>query len=145
MAQVLKGVLLAGLAAAALSAAAMHDPMAPPAGPAPGVAAQPAAPPFSPAPLLWTRVGGQGPVAWYGGRPVGIGEMVEGGRIVAIAEDHIVIAAQGRLHRVSLIPADWRQPVNDAAKGQEHRTGGKHVKGAPSHKPAAHRAAHAPR
>lgn len=47
--------------------------------------------------LAWVRVNGKDSIAWYGGAPVKLGDRVEDGRIVAIHEDHIVIAGpQGR-------------------------------------------------
>lgn len=41
--------------------------------------------------LAWVRVDGKNSIAWYGDTIVKLGERVEGGRVVAIHEDHIVI------------------------------------------------------
>lgn len=74
------------------TAQAVIDPTAPPAlpdGNGTGAAA--------PAGLAWVRVDGKQSLAWYGGTVVRLGDVVEGGRVVAIREDHIVIAGrQGR-------------------------------------------------
>ncbi|MFZ5491307.1 MAG: hypothetical protein ACOY6E_02240 [Pseudomonadota bacterium] len=47
--------------------------------------------------LYWVRVDGSHSVAWYGGTTVRLGELVDDGRLIAIHEDHIVIAgSRGR-------------------------------------------------
>lgn len=73
--------------------AAGFDPTAPPKLPASGDAAGTDAVPG----LVWVRVNGPHSIAWYGGTVVRLGDQVEGGRITAIREDHIVITgSQGR-------------------------------------------------
>ena len=57
--------------------------------------------------LAWVRVDGKNSIAWYGDTTVKLGERVEGGRVVAIHEDHIVI--EGRAGR-RLIPL-WGSQV----------------------------------
>lgn len=77
-------ILLAGLLV--VPAQAEFDPMAPPrirdaeAEPLPT--------------LAWVRLDGKNAIAWYGNTTVRLGERVEGGRVVAIREDHIVIAGR---------------------------------------------------
>lgn len=72
---------------------AQFDPTAPP--PMATLATAPS-PPNSPR-LAWLRVDGRHSVAWYGGTTVRLGETVDNGRLVAVHEDHIVIAgSQGR-------------------------------------------------
>lgn len=47
--------------------------------------------------LAWVRMNGRHSIAWYGGTTVRLGDQVEGGRVTAIHEDHIVISgAAGR-------------------------------------------------
>ncbi len=71
---------------------------------------------FTPAPLLWTRVGAEASLAWYGGRLVQTGNEVEGARIEYIAEDHIILSQNRRLYRVPLLLVDGiAAPGADAA------------------------------
>ncbi|MDW8323875.1 MAG: hypothetical protein RMK60_07225 [Burkholderiales bacterium] len=66
-----------------------------------------------PAVLLWTLVGPGASYAWYGGRLVRPGDEIEGGRVHAIAEDHIVLLIGRRRERVPLIaPAPPARPHN---------------------------------
>lgn len=84
--------------AAASPAAAMIDPTAPPKPPAASrVDAK------TPGELAWVRVNGKQSLAWYGGRTVRLGDVVEGGRVVAILEDHIVIAGREGRRAVHLL------------------------------------------
>lgn len=87
------------------AAAASADPMAPPPRLAKGVAPgdTKAVPVFVPANLLWTRVGSDTALAWYGGRLVQAGMVIDGARIESIAEDHLVVSHAGRRHRVLLL------------------------------------------
>lgn len=96
-------ILVAWLATPARS---NGDPMAPPRPPKTRVATGNAPVSNTPAPLLWTRVGADTAVAWYGGHLVQVGSEVNGARIEAIAEDHIVVSKQGRRHRVPLLAED---------------------------------------
>ncbi|MCA1924669.1 MAG: hypothetical protein LDL16_00130 [Thiobacillus sp.] len=88
---VLAGLLLTGQAIAAI------DPTAPPGSQAGKGGAQPRAE------LAWVRVNGKQSVAWYGGTTVRLGETVEGGRVVAIREDGIVIAGPAGRRKVYLL------------------------------------------
>ena len=53
--------------------------------------------------LAWVRVNGQHSIAWYGGTTVKLGDAVEGGRVTAIREDHIVISGKGGRRVVHLL------------------------------------------
>lgn len=83
-------VSLIVLAGGWTTAHATFDPMQPPASlsldtvNAPAVVSQ----------LSWIRNDHRRPVAWYGGRVVGIGDQVDGVRIQAIRDDHIVVTGQ---------------------------------------------------
>lgn len=62
--------------------------------------------------LTWVRVDGRNSIAWYGDTAVRLGERVEGGRVVAIHEDHIVIAGPQGRRTIPLLSAQVRhQPV----------------------------------
>ena len=62
--------------------------------------------------LAWVRVNGKNSIAWYNGTIVKLGDQVEGGRVVAIREDHIVIAGQGGHRTISLLdPQVQHNPV----------------------------------
>lgn len=80
---------LLALLAVANPAAAVIDPTAPPRLPGANTEDAP-----EPATLAWVRVNGKHSLAWFGGMPVRLGESVDGGRVVAIREDHIVIAGR---------------------------------------------------
>jgi hypothetical protein len=76
---------------AASQASAGIDPTAPPKSAAAGEGVP------APSELAWVRVNGKQSIAWYGGTTVRLGDVVAEGRVVAIREDHIVIAGkQGR-------------------------------------------------
>lgn len=53
--------------------------------------------------LAWVRVNGRHSVAWYGGTTVKLGDPVDGGRVTAIHEDHIVISGKGGRRVVYLL------------------------------------------
>jgi len=53
--------------------------------------------------LAWVRLNGRHSIAWYGGTTVKLGEAVEGGRLTAIHEDHIVISGKGGRRTVYLL------------------------------------------
>ena len=62
--------------------------------------------------LAWVRMDGRNSIAWYGGTAVKLGERVEGGRVVAIHEDHIVIAGPQGRRTIPLLSSQVRhQPV----------------------------------
>lgn len=62
--------------------------------------------------LAWVRVNGKNSIAWYNGMIVKLGDQVEGGRVVAIREDHIVIAGRGGHRTISLLdPQVQHNPV----------------------------------
>jgi hypothetical protein len=58
--------------------------------------------------LAWVRVNGRNSIAWYGGTTVKLGDPVEGGRVTAIHEDHIVISGKGGRHAVYLLDRSIR-------------------------------------
>ncbi|KVW93355.1 hypothetical protein [Thiobacillus denitrificans] len=53
--------------------------------------------------LAWVRVNGRHSIAWYNGTTVKVGDSVEGGRVVAIHEDHIVLSGKGGRRAVYLL------------------------------------------
>lgn len=53
--------------------------------------------------LAWVKFNGKRSIAWYGGSTVKLGDSVEGGRVTAIREDHIVISGKGGRRSVYLI------------------------------------------
>jgi hypothetical protein len=108
MGTTLKSLLfLLGLATAAPAVAAT-DPTAPPISLAAGGNSAPAS---APATLAWVRVNGKQSLAWYGSTTVRLGDAVEGGRVVAIREDGIVIAGSGGRRTLTLIdPAVRTRP-----------------------------------
>lgn len=53
--------------------------------------------------LAWVRLNGRDSLAWYGGTAVRLGDPVAGGRVTAIAEDHIVISGKGGRRTVYLL------------------------------------------
>lgn len=68
--------------------------------------------------LAWVRVNGQQPIAWYGGTTVTLGDQVDGGRVTAIREDHIVISGKDGRRTVHLLdhsirtqPREQRPPA----------------------------------
>ena len=104
MGQILRlcGVFFAGLAAVP---AAQFDPTAPP-------RTAPAAKAQSVSTLAWVRVNGMDSIAWYNGALVKLGDQVEGGRVVAIREDQIVIAGKGGRRVIPMLdPQAQHAPV----------------------------------
>ena len=96
---VLKIQLALALALAAGWASAAFDPTAPPktrASVSAGTAREEAG-------LAWLRVNGRHSIAWYGGTTVKLGDPVEGGRVTAIREDHIVISGKGGSRAIYLL------------------------------------------
>ncbi len=97
--------LLAGFAAGI--AGAEFDPTAPP-------KIEPARDTGAPVAsgLTWVRLEGKHSIAWYGGTTVKLGDRVEGGHVVAIREDHIVIAGRGGRRTIHLLdPQVQHDPV----------------------------------
>jgi hypothetical protein len=78
-------------------ATAAFDPMAPP-----KVAVNQADVPQLKA-LAWVRMSGRNSIAWYGGSAVKVGDAVDGGRVSAIREDHIVISSKGGSRSIYLL------------------------------------------
>ena len=90
---------LAALLAPPLAAASLPDPTALPK----SLSSAPAGTAPEEASLAWVRVDGRHPIAWYGGTTVKLGDQVEGGRVTAIREDHIVISGTGGRRVVYLL------------------------------------------
>jgi hypothetical protein len=62
--------------------------------------------------LAWVRVDGRNSIAWFGGTTVKLGEQVEGGRVTAIREDHIVISGKHGDRSIYLLDQSIRtQPL----------------------------------
>lgn len=78
-------------------ATAAFDPMAPP-----NIAVNQADAPQVKV-LAWVRMSGRNSIAWYGGSAVKVGDAVEGGRVSAIREDHIVISGKGGSRSIYLL------------------------------------------
>jgi len=98
MGAAMRGMWLAGPLALALAlgtgwAAAAFDPMAPPGKITAGAKAGAVVPQDKT--LAWVRLDGRHSIAWYGGKAIKVGDAVEGGRVSAIREDHIVISGKG--------------------------------------------------
>ena len=53
--------------------------------------------------LAWVRVNGRHSIAWYNGTTVKVGDSVEGGRVTAIHEDHIVLFGKDGRRAVYLL------------------------------------------
>lgn len=53
--------------------------------------------------LAWVSVNGNHSIAWYDGTTVKVGDSVEGGRVAAIHEDHIVLSGKGGRRAVYLL------------------------------------------
>ncbi|MHB1214834.1 MAG: hypothetical protein ACYCY9_07575 [Thiobacillus sp.] len=92
------------LLASPWAAASLTDPTAPPV--ALSSAGRAGAP--EEAGLAWVRVNGPHSIAWYGGTTVRLGDAVEGGRVTAIREDHIVISGRNGRRAVYLIDPSVR-------------------------------------
>lgn len=95
-------------------AAAAFDPTAPPAQPTGGSADAGTA--ARQAGLAWVRVNGRDSLAWYGGTTVRLGDLVEGGRVSAIREDHIVISGKGGYRAVYLLDRSIRTQLPAPAR-----------------------------
>lgn len=98
MGAAMRGMRLVGPLALALAlctgwAAAAFDPMAPPGKITAGAKAGAVVPQDKT--LAWVRLNGRHSIAWYGGKAIKVGDVVEGGRVSAIREDHIVILGKG--------------------------------------------------
>jgi hypothetical protein len=90
--------LLAGVLALAMGwASAAFDPMAPP-----KVVVNQVDAPQSGA-LEWVRMNGHYSIARYRGATVKVGDAVEGGRVSAIREEHIVISGKGGSRSIYLL------------------------------------------
>ncbi len=95
---------MAVLLAPPLAAASLPDPTALPiVMSSPGVAGA-----HEPAGLAWVRVNGRNSIAWFGGTTVKLGDAVEGGRVTAIREDHIVISGKDGRRAVYLLDQSVR-------------------------------------
>lgn len=106
MNSVLKAQLMLALLLVAGGASATLDPTEPPKIRANAVAGVETAP--EEASLAWVRVNGRHSIAWYGGTTVRLGDAVEGGRVTAIHEDHIVISGKGGRRTVYLLDRTTR-------------------------------------
>ncbi|MBU1395813.1 MAG: hypothetical protein KKE84_06680 [Gammaproteobacteria bacterium] len=90
---------LAALLAMPLAAASLPDPTALPvfqAGQGGGDSPEAAV-------LAWVSVNGNHSIAWYDGTTVKVGDSVEGGRVAAIHEDHIVLSGKDGRRAVYLL------------------------------------------
>lgn len=96
---------VAALLAPPLAASSLPDPTALPQSLSPAAAGTT---PPAPAGLAWVRVNGRHSLAWYGGTTVKLGDEVEGGRVSAIREDHIVISGKGGRSTVYLLDHSTR-------------------------------------
>ena len=76
----------------------------------------------TPEELAWVRVDGRNSIAWFGGTTVKLGEQVEGGRVTAILEDHIVISGRHGQRSVYLLDHSIRtQPLTRAPRAGKTR------------------------
>ncbi len=93
---------------APLAAASLPDPTAlPKALSSPGPENE-----YSEPTLAWVKVNGKRSIAWYGGSTVKLGDPVDGGRVTAIREDHIVISGKSGRRTVYLLDESTRtQPL----------------------------------
>lgn len=97
-------LLAMALLTSPLAVASLTDPTAPPQVPSSsGVAGA-----HEDAGLAWVRVNGPHSIAWYGGTTVRLGDAVEGGRVTAIREDHIVISGKSGRRAVYLLDQSIR-------------------------------------
>ena len=110
---------VAALGAMPLAAAVLPDPTALPkslASPDAGGSQDAAA-------LAWVSVNGNHSIAWYGGTTVKVGDPVEGGRVAAIHEDHIVLTGRGGRRAVYLLDHAIRtQPQAQPRPAGKNRT-----------------------
>ena len=100
---------LAALLAPPLAAASLPDPTMLPK----SLSSAPAGSAPEEASLAWVRVDGRHSLAWYGGTTVKLGDPVEGGRVTAIREDHIVISGKGGRRTVYLLDHSIRTQSRD--------------------------------
>jgi hypothetical protein len=109
---------LAALLAMPLVAASLPDPTALPQFQAGrGAGGSPEA-----AVLAWVSVNGNHSVAWYNGTTVKVGDPVEGGRVAAIHEDHIVLSGRDGRRAVYLLDHAIRtQPQAQARPARKNR------------------------
>ncbi|HWR77567.1 MAG TPA: hypothetical protein VN283_10220 [Thiobacillus sp.] len=95
---------LAALLATPLAAASLPDPTALPKFRAsPDAAGSNEAGVHETAALAWMRVNGHHSIAWYNGTTVKVGDSVDGERVTAIHEDHIVLSGKGGRRAVYLL------------------------------------------
>ena len=111
MGAAMRGIWLAGSLTLTLAlgtgwALAGFDPMAPPVKVTVGVEAGAVVPQDKT--LAWVRLDGRNSIAWYGGKAVKLGEAVEGGRVSAIREDHVVISGRGGSRSIYLLDRSVR-------------------------------------
>lgn len=72
--------------------------------------------------LAWVSVNGRHSIAWYNGTTVKVGDPVEGGRVAAIHEDHIVLSDKGGRRAVYLLDQAIRtQPQAQARPARKNR------------------------
>jgi hypothetical protein len=72
--------------------------------------------------LAWVRVNGPHSIAWYNGTTVKVGDTVEGGRVTAIQEDHIVLSGKGGRRAVYLLDQTIRtQPQAQSRPVRKNR------------------------
>jgi len=109
---------LAALLAMPLAAASLPDPTA-----LPKFRASPGADGSQEAATLaWVSVNGRRSIAWYNGTTVKVGDAVEGGRVAAIHEDHIVLSGKGGRHAVYLLDQAIRtQPQAQPRPARKNR------------------------
>ena len=95
---------IGALLSTSLAAASLPDPTALPNAMTSPDGAGPQAEPV----LAWVRPNGRDSIAWYGGTTVKLGDPVEGGRVTAINEDHIVISGGDGRRAVYLLDQSVR-------------------------------------
>jgi hypothetical protein len=66
--------------------------------------------------LAWVRVNGRHSIAWYGGTAVKLGDPVEGGRVTAIREDHIVISGRDGKRTIYLLEGAVRKQMRAGSR-----------------------------
>ena len=95
---------LGALLTTPLAAASLPDPTTLPK----GMSGSEAAGTSGEAALAWVRLNGRDSIAWYGGTTVKLGDSVDGGRVSAIHEDHIVISGRDGRRAVYLLDQSVR-------------------------------------
>jgi hypothetical protein len=112
--------LAALLAVALLSAPAFAiDPTAPPRAAAASSAT--GTDPAASTQLAWVRVDGPRSVAWYGGTVARLGDTVNGERLLAVREDHVVLSGAQGTRRVYLLDPRLRAQQSTSARGTVRR------------------------